>query len=117
MTVLPVAKALVRPGICPGWNEHLLLADVICTKFLSTGSYIYILSSFGLTSDNFRYIFFIIYKVMKYRKILIKYNAYFKKAVFHSRENIKGCIFTAVKICENISCISRVKLDILCFLH
>ena len=22
----------------------------------------------------------------------IKYNAYFKKAVFHSRENIKGCI-------------------------
>ena len=42
--------------------------------------------------------FFIIYKVMKYRKILIKYNAYFKKAVFHSRENIKSCIFTAVKI-------------------
>ena len=42
--------------------------------------------------------FFIIYKVMKYRKILIKYNAYFQKAVFHSRENIKSCIFTAVKI-------------------
>ena len=41
---------------------------------------------------------FIINKVMKYRKILIKYNAYFKKAVFHSRENIKSCIFTAVKI-------------------
>ena len=41
---------------------------------------------------------FIIYKVMKYRKILIKYNAYFQKAVFHSRENIKSCIFTAVKI-------------------
>ena len=41
---------------------------------------------------------FIIYKEMKYRKILIKYNAYFKKAVFHSRENIKSCIFTAVKI-------------------
>ena len=41
---------------------------------------------------------FIIYKVMKYRKILIKYNAYLKKAVFHSRENIKSCIFTAVKI-------------------
>ena len=41
---------------------------------------------------------FIICKVMKYRKILIKYNAYFKKAVFHSRENIKSCIFTAVKI-------------------
>ena len=35
---------------------------------------------------------FIIYKVMKYRKILIKYNAYFKKAVFHSRENIESCI-------------------------
>ena len=29
---------------------------------------------------------------MKYRKICIKYNAYFKKAVFHSRENIKSCI-------------------------
>ena len=41
---------------------------------------------------------FIIYKVMKYIKILIIYNAYFKKAVFHSRENIKSCIFTAVKI-------------------
>ena len=41
---------------------------------------------------------FILYKVMKYRKILIKYNAYFKKAVFHSRENIKSCIFTAVKM-------------------
>ena len=40
----------------------------------------------------------IIYKVMKYIKILIIYNAYFKKAVFHSRENIKSCIFTAVKI-------------------
>ena len=40
----------------------------------------------------------IIYKVMKYRKILIKYNAYLKKkAVFHSRENIKNCIFIAVK--------------------
>ena len=40
---------------------------------------------------------FIIYKVIKYRKILIKYNAYFKKAVFHSRENIKSCIITAHK--------------------
>ena len=35
---------------------------------------------------------FIIYKVMKYRKIFIKYNAYFKKAVFHSHENIKSYI-------------------------
>ena len=34
----------------------------------------------------------IIYKVMKYRKICIKYNVYFKEAVFHSRENIKSCI-------------------------
>ena len=41
---------------------------------------------------------FIIYKVMKYKKILIKYNAYLKKAVFYSRENIKSCFFTAVKI-------------------
>ena len=30
--------------------------------------------------------------IMKYRKILFKYNAYFKKVVFHSRENIKSCI-------------------------
>ena len=36
---------------------------------------------------------FIIFYVMKYRKILIKYNAY-----IHSRENIKTSIFTAVKI-------------------
>ena len=35
---------------------------------------------------------------MKYRKISIKYNAYLKKAVYHSRENIKSYIFTAVKI-------------------
>ena len=36
----------------------------------------------------------IIYKVMKYRKILIKYNAYFKKTVLHSHRNIKkkSCI-------------------------
>ena len=43
-------------------------------------------------------LYIIIYKVIKYRKILIKYNAYFKKAVFHSHENIKSCIFTTVKI-------------------
>ena len=48
--------------------------------------------------DEIKMWHFIIYKVMKYRKILIEYNAYFKKAVFHSRENIKSCIFTAVKI-------------------
>ena len=35
---------------------------------------------------------------MKYGKIFIKYNAYFKKAVFHSHENIKKLYFTAVKI-------------------
>ena len=29
---------------------------------------------------------------MKYWKILIRYNAYFKIAVFNSRENIKCCI-------------------------
>ena len=41
---------------------------------------------------------------MKYKKMWIRYNAYFKKkAVIHSH--------------ENISCISRVKLDVLCFLH
>ena len=50
------------------------------------------------TSVTFCISFFIIYKVMKYRKLCIKYNAYFKKAVFHSCENIKSCIFTAVKI-------------------
>ena len=47
-------------------------------------------------------------------KILIKCNAYLKKAVFHSSENIKSCIFTAVK---NISCISQLKFDVLCFVH
>ena len=57
---------------------------------------------------------FIIYKVMKYRKIFVKYNAYFKKAVFHSRENTKKMYFHCS---ENISCISRVKLDVLCFHH
>ena len=40
---------------------------------------------------------FILYKVMKYRKILTKYNAYFEKAVFHSRENIKSCISQPLK--------------------
>ena len=35
---------------------------------------------------------FIIYKVMKYNEIVIKYNAYFKNAIFHSRENIRDCI-------------------------
>ena len=35
---------------------------------------------------------------MKYRNIFIKYNAYFKKSLFHSRENIKKLYFTAVKI-------------------
>ena len=39
----------------------------------------------------------LLYKVMKYRKILIKYNVYFKNAVFHSREN-KNLYFTTVKI-------------------
>ena len=58
--------------------------------------------------------YFIIFKVMKYRKILIKYNAYLKKAVFHGRENIKKVVFHSH---ENISCISWVKLDVLCFLH
>ena len=42
-------------------------------------------------------VYFIIYKVMKYRKILIKYNAYFKTAVFHSGENIKSCISQPLK--------------------
>ena len=36
--------------------------------------------------------FYYIYKVMKYRKILIKYNAYFEEAVFHIRVNIKSRI-------------------------
>ena len=43
-------------------------------------------------NKNIYFYYICIYKVMKYRKIWIKYNAYFKKAVFHSRENIKGCI-------------------------
>ena len=68
----------------------------------------------GLVSCQSHICAFIIYKEMKYRKILIKYNAYFKKAVFHSRENIKKLYFHCS---ENISCISRVKSDVLCFLH
>ena len=36
--------------------------------------------------------FYYIYKVMKNRKILIKYNAYFEEAVFHIRVNIKSRI-------------------------
>ena len=41
---------------------------------------------------NMNYVkLFIIYRLMKYRKTLIKHNAYFKKADFHSRENI-SCI-------------------------
>ena len=36
---------------------------------------------------------------MKYRKILIKYNVYLQKVYF---------------TCANISCISRVALDVLC---
>ena len=58
----------------------------------------FIFMGFRFTSKTNVIVCFIIYKVMKYRKILIKYNAYFQKAVFHSRENIKSCIFTAVKI-------------------
>ena len=46
---------------------------------------------------------FVIYKVMEYRKNVLNVMHIFKKTVFHSR--------------ENISCISRVKLDVLCFLH
>ena len=42
----------------------------------------------------------VIYKVMKYRKVLIKYNAYFlKKSCISQPENIKKKLyFTAVKI-------------------
>ena len=50
---------------------------------------------------------------MKYRKMLFKYNANFKKAVLHSSENIRVVIHSS----ENISCISGVKLDVICFLH
>ena len=35
---------------------------------------------------------FIIYKVMKYRKIKIKYNVYLKKKLYFTCENIKSCI-------------------------
>ena len=40
---------------------------------------------------------FIIYIVMKNRKILIKYNAYFEKAVFHLCENTRFYIFMGEK--------------------
>ena len=47
--------------------------------------------------------YFIIYYVMKYRKILIKYNAYisqpwkYKNLYFHSSENTRFDIFTGQK--------------------
>ena len=41
-------------------------------------------------------------------------DAYFKKAIFHSRENIKKLYFHCS---ENISCSSRMNLDVLCFVH
>ena len=66
------------------------------------------------THDSKQETNFIVYKVIKYRKKIIKYNAYFKKTVFHSHENIKKAVFHSR---ENISCISQVKLDVLCFLH
>ena len=47
---------------------------------------------------------------MKYRKILNKYNAYFKKAVFHSRENIKVVYHCS----ENIS---WFKLYFICIIY
>ena len=57
---------------------------------------------------------FIIYKVMKYRKILIKYNAYLKRSCISQSWKYKKLYFHCS---ENISCISRVKLDVLCFVH
>ena len=66
---------------------------------VSTLSFIYTIYLF-FDVENYKamYGIFIIYKAMKYRKILIKYYACSKKAVFHSRENIKSCIFTVVEI-------------------
>ena len=49
------------------------------------------------------FVSFIIYYVMKYRKILIKYNAYisqpwkYKNLYFHSSENTRFDIFTGQK--------------------
>ena len=57
---------------------------------------------------------FIICKVMKYRKILIKYNAYLKRSCISQLWKYKKLYFHCS---ENISCISRVKLDVLCFVH
>ena len=55
--------------------------------------------------------FFIIHKVMKYRKILIKYNVYLKSLYFTFENRL--LYFTG----EKRSCISRVKLDVLHFLR
>ena len=70
----------------------------ICDGAPSTERSSYVYEHLKENKTHQRLVIFIIYKIMKYRKILIKYNAYLKKAVFHSRENIKSCIFTAVKI-------------------
>ena len=51
---------------------------------------------------------------MKYRKILIKYNAYLKRSYISQSWKYKKLYFHCS---ENISCISRVKLDVLCFVH
>ena len=51
---------------------------------------------------------------MKYRKILIKYNAYLKRSCISQLWKYKKLYFHCS---ENISCISRVKLDVLCFVH
>ena len=67
--------------------------------------------------------FFIIYKELKYRQILIKYNVYLKKSYFTCEninksyftvENIKKSYFTG----ENIEkCTSHVKIYLLCILQ
>ena len=59
---------------------------------------IYNILSFFYFISSVLYICFYYIQSNEIQKILIKYNAYFKKAVFHSCENIKSCIFTAVKI-------------------
>ena len=70
-------------------NTYFLLKEINIRGFFTAINDIRLF--LYLTSMCFLNVF-IIYKVMKYSKICIKYNAYFKKAVFHICENIKSCI-------------------------
>ena len=90
------------------------MAFVCPSKSAHPKQRLHISLNFGQMFISMRICAFIIYKVMKYRKILIKYNAYFKRSCISHSWKYKKLYFHCS---ENISCISRVKLDVLCFVH